>query len=94
MRPLKALNDSKCILNDQGGHSDSFEINSESLQSFRTFRGSRFLEQKFGHRTTFLEARYVLGIVNFLFFFCIVLILDYLMKSNERLWMDSYNGQA
>ena len=94
MRPLKALNDSKCFLNDQGGHSDSSEINLESLESFRTFRGSLFLEQKIGKRTTFLEARYVLGIVNFLFFFCIVLILDYLMKSNERLWMDSYNGQA
>ena len=58
MISLKALNDYKWILNDQGGHSDSSEINLESLESFRTFRGSLFLEQKIGKRTTFLEAWY------------------------------------
>ena len=62
MISLKALSDSKWILNDQGGHSDSFEINLESLESFRTFRGSLFLEQKNVHRTIFLEARYVPGL--------------------------------
>jgi hypothetical protein len=59
MISLKALNDYKWILNDQGGHSDSFEIYLESLEPFRT---SLFLEQKNVHRTIFLEARYVPGL--------------------------------
>ena len=35
-------NNIKLILNDQGGHSDSFEIN---LELFRTFRGLLILKQ-------------------------------------------------
>ena len=39
---LSVLNDTILILNDQGGHSDSFRID---LVSFRTFRGPLFLKQ-------------------------------------------------
>ena len=49
------LNYSNLMLNDKGGHLDSFKINAET---FRTFRGSLFLKQITG-RELHLDAQYI-----------------------------------
>ena len=48
--PLNVLKDSKFILNDQGGHSDSFRIN---VESFSAFRDPLFLKQIPGRELLF-----------------------------------------
>ena len=58
--PLKVLNYTKLILNVQGGHSDSFEVN---LELFRTFRGTLFPTKSW--KNSFLEAWYIRKCIHF-----------------------------
>ena len=54
--PLKVLNESKLILNDQGGRSNSTRIN---MESFRAFRGHLFIKWIWIEISS-LETQYIL----------------------------------